>query len=51
MTTGTPWPYDQPRPCAGCRYRASALGVVWCQLEKWAGIINEKRCDEWEKRL
>jgi len=49
MTTGKPWPYDQPRPCAGCSYRASALGVVWCALSKWAGIINEKRCDEWEK--
>jgi len=50
MTTGKPWPYDAPRPCAGCLYRASALGIVWCQLDQWAGIANEKRCGQWEKR-
>jgi hypothetical protein len=39
-----------PLPCAGCRYRCSALGVVWCSLGKWEGLINEQRCDEWEHR-
>lgn len=51
MTAGKPWPYNQTMPCAGCRHRHSALGVVWCGLDRWTGAReNERRCELWEAR-
>jgi hypothetical protein len=50
MTNGKPWPYDTPRPCAGCAQRLKAFGLTYCGLGKWAGTGNEKACDEKEVR-
>lgn len=44
MTTGKPWPYDQPRPCAGCTQRLTAFGLTYCGRGHWSGITNEKFC-------
>lgn len=48
MTSGLPWPYDKPRPCAGCRHRFVTFGMAWCGLGRWAGLKDEARCDQWE---
>lgn len=44
MTNGRPWPFTNPRPCAGCLHRHTALGMAYCGLDKWAGLTNEKSC-------
>lgn len=44
MTAKRPWPYVEPRPCAGCIHRHTVLGIAYCGLDHWAGITNEKFC-------
>lgn len=37
-------------PCEACRYRSRLWGMVYCLLDKWAGILNERICSEYQRR-
>jgi hypothetical protein len=36
-------------PCLHCKYRSRLWGIWYCLLDKWAGILNEKKCDEYDE--
>lgn len=36
-------------PCAGCKYRSRLWGMVYCLLDRWAGLDFEKRCAEYKR--
>ena len=37
--------------CTGCRHHTRLWGVEFCDKEKWQGVDNMKRCEQYERGM